>query len=125
MSNTYGGNPEGGDGISNLNPEDIESMTMLKGASAAALYGSQAANGVIVITTKKGRAGRTSINVNSSASMDKNAYLPTIPKPLRRNISRRRRQLGPSITSAPDNLKQFFQTGNNLTNAVACPADRK
>ncbi len=47
------GNRDGGDGISNLNPDDIESMSILKGASAAALYGSQAANGVILITTKK------------------------------------------------------------------------
>lgn len=51
------GNRDGGDGISNLNPDDIESMSILKGASAAALYGSQAANGVILITTKKGKAG--------------------------------------------------------------------
>lgn len=48
-----GVNRDAGDGISNLNPDDIESMNILKGASAAALYGSQAANGVILITTKK------------------------------------------------------------------------
>lgn len=48
------GNRDGGDGISNLNPEDVESISILKGAPAAALYGSQAANGVILITTKKG-----------------------------------------------------------------------
>src|SRR5690606_3681559 len=45
----------GGDGISNLNPNDIESINILKGPSAASLYGSQAANGVILITTKKGK----------------------------------------------------------------------
>lgn len=50
------GNRDGGDGISNLNAEDIESVSILKGAPAAALYGSQAANGVILITTKKGSA---------------------------------------------------------------------
>lgn len=48
------GNRDGGDGISNLNPEDIESISILKGAPAAALYGSQAANGVILITTRRG-----------------------------------------------------------------------
>jgi TonB-dependent SusC/RagA subfamily outer membrane receptor len=42
-----------------VNPEDIETITVLKGASAAALYGSRAANGVIMITTKKGKAGKT------------------------------------------------------------------
>ena len=46
------GNRDGGDGISNLNPEDVESISILKGAPAAALYGSQAANGVILITRK-------------------------------------------------------------------------
>ena len=50
------GNRDGGDGISNLNPEDVESISILKGAPAAALYGSQAANGVILITTKKGNS---------------------------------------------------------------------
>lgn len=47
------GNRDGGDGISNLNPEDVESISILKGAPAAALYGSMAANGVILITTKR------------------------------------------------------------------------
>lgn len=42
-----------GNGLSDINPEDIESMSVLKGASAAALYGSRAGNGVILITTKK------------------------------------------------------------------------
>ena len=49
------------DGASNINPDDIESMTILRGASAAALYGSQAGNGVIVITTKKGVKDRISV----------------------------------------------------------------
>ena len=119
MSSTYGGNPEGGDGISNLNPEDIESMTILKGASAAALYGSQAANGVIVITTKKGHAGRTIINVNSSASLDKNAYTPDFQSHYGQTSAGAVDSWGPKISSSPDNLKQFFQTGNNLTNAVS------
>lgn len=44
-----------GNGLSDINPEDIESMSVLKGASAAALYGSRAGNGVILITTKKGK----------------------------------------------------------------------
>lgn len=52
------GNRDGGDGISNLNAEDIESVSILKGAPAAALYGSQAANGVILVTTKKGSAAK-------------------------------------------------------------------
>lgn len=49
---------DGGDGISSINSEDIESMSVLKGGTAAALYGSRAANGAIVITTKKGAVGK-------------------------------------------------------------------
>jgi TonB-dependent starch-binding outer membrane protein SusC len=48
--------------IADLNPQDIENVEVLKGASAAALYGSKAAAGVIIITTKKGKAGRTKVN---------------------------------------------------------------
>jgi TonB-linked SusC/RagA family outer membrane protein len=52
--------------IADLNPEDIESMSVLTGAAAAALYGSDAANGAIVITTKKGQKGKTSLSVSSN-----------------------------------------------------------
>jgi TonB-linked SusC/RagA family outer membrane protein len=118
MSNTYGGNPEGGDGISNLNPDDVESMTILKGASAAALYGSQAANGVIIINTKKGRVGRTIVNFSSSASIDKNAYKPQFQNDYGQTSTGAVDSWGSKITSAPDNLKQFFQTGTNYTNSL-------
>ena len=70
------GNRDGGDGISNLNPDDIESMSILKGASAAALYGSQAANGVILITTKKGKAGIQKITFSSNLTVDHAICLP-------------------------------------------------
>ena len=56
--------------LNDLNPNDIESIQVLKGASAASLWGSRAANGVIVITTKKGQAGNFSISLNSSVSFD-------------------------------------------------------
>lgn len=64
------GGVDGGDGISSLNSDDIESMTVLKGGTAAALYGSRAANGAIVITTKKGKKGRTSVELTSSYTLD-------------------------------------------------------
>ncbi len=57
-------------GIGNINPNDIESITVLKDASAAAIYGSQAANGVIVVTTKRGNAGDTSVSYSGSVSMN-------------------------------------------------------
>ncbi|TRX71755.1 TonB-dependent receptor [Carboxylicivirga sp. M1479] len=55
--------------LSDLNPNDIESLTVLKDAAAASLYGSRAANGVIMVTTKKGKAGKTSISFNGQVGV--------------------------------------------------------
>jgi len=67
------------DYIATLNPEDVESQTVLKGASAAALYGSEATNGVILITTKKGgKAGKPAINLSQTATWEKLAYFPAL-----------------------------------------------
>lgn len=52
-------------GLNNINPDDIESFTVLKDAAAASLYGSRAANGVILVTTKKGKKGRTEVSLNA------------------------------------------------------------
>lgn len=60
-----------GSAIADINFNDIESFDILKDASAAAIYGSRAANGVVLITTKKGRAGKTSFNINSQYGMNK------------------------------------------------------
>ena len=59
------GTPGGGESISDFNPEDIESINILTGPSAAALYGAAAANGVVIINTKKGKEGKVSVNFNS------------------------------------------------------------
>lgn len=72
------GNRDAGDGISNLNPEDVESISILKGAPAAALYGTQAANGVILITTKKGSVGKQEVSFTSSVVFDKAMMLPKL-----------------------------------------------
>lgn len=58
-----------GNAISWLNPNDIESITVLKDASATAIYGSKAANGVIVITTKKATAGKLHVNYSGDFSI--------------------------------------------------------
>ena len=64
--------------ISDLNPDDIESLTILKGPEAAALYGIDAANGAIVITTKKGKAGEGSMNYSFNHGIEKVGRLPEI-----------------------------------------------
>jgi TonB-linked SusC/RagA family outer membrane protein len=60
-----------GDGISNINPDDIETMTVLKGSTASALYGARAANGVIQITTKGGSRNKTTIEYNTNLQFDR------------------------------------------------------
>lgn len=62
--------------IADINPEDIESMSVLTGAAAAALYGSDAANGAIIITTKKGKEGRMNITVNSNVEFNSPLVMP-------------------------------------------------
>ncbi len=62
--------------IADINPEDIESVSALSGAAASALYGNNAANGVILITTKKGVAGQTSLNVSSGMDVLSPFVLP-------------------------------------------------
>ena len=64
------------DPIADINPEDIESMSVLNGAAAAALYGSDAANGAIVVTTKRGKAGYTSVTVSSNTEVMSPFVLP-------------------------------------------------
>jgi iron complex outermembrane receptor protein len=67
----------GSNGLVDLNAEDIESISVLKGASAAALYGSEANNGVIIITTKSGKGTKgVRVDVNANYTQDKVAYLP-------------------------------------------------
>lgn len=62
--------------LSLLNPNDIESVTVLKGGQAATLYGSQGVNGALVITTKRGAAGKGRVTFSSSANFDKLSWLP-------------------------------------------------
>ncbi|HPS05256.1 MAG TPA: SusC/RagA family TonB-linked outer membrane protein, partial [Tenuifilaceae bacterium] len=84
---SYGATGSGGYDLGNLasdiNSDDIESMTILKGASATALYGSRAANGVVMVTTKKGTAsaGKTvGVSVNSSVTFEQAKYYPEYQK---------------------------------------------
>ncbi len=75
-----GGGIDWGNTASDIDPNNIESLTILKGSSASALYGSRATNGVIVITTKKGNKNKRGIGVdfNSSVMFDKAAYFPKL-----------------------------------------------
>ena len=68
-----------GDGIGNINPQDIESVNVLKGPNATALYGSRGSNGVILITTKSGKGGKgVAVEVNSNVTIDKLNLFPKL-----------------------------------------------
>ncbi|RAJ87711.1 TonB-linked SusC/RagA family outer membrane protein [Chitinophaga dinghuensis] len=129
-NNTIGaGGRDGGDGISNINPDDIESISILKGASAAALYGSQAANGVILITTRKGKAGRSKMDFSSDFTIETPSLLPDLQyrygqtdPPGRDNVG----SLQPGSPGSwgdpihtPDIVKHFYNTGYTWTNGIS------
>ena len=67
-----------GNGANDINPNDIESITVLKGTAASSLYGSAARNGAIMITTKRGKSGKISIDFAGSANFSKVGKLPTL-----------------------------------------------
>ena len=75
---TTGATTEGSDPLSMINPDDIESMNVLKGANAAALYGSRAANGVVMITTKKGKEGKMEVTFTSNTTFDTPLVTPRL-----------------------------------------------
>lgn len=116
---------DGGDGISNINPDDIESISVLKGASASALYGSAAANGVVLITTKKGKAGKTIVDFNAAESFQKATYLPKFQSEYAQGDSTDKvnptstTAWGPKQSADYYDVSKFFQTGNLLINSLA------
>jgi len=99
-----GGNRDGGDALSLINPDDIESLTVLKGASASALYGSAGLNGVIIITTKRGRSGSFKANVSSNITVDDAAYFLDFNDRAQSNIDE---FLGTGVT----NINSFSLSG--------------
>lgn len=116
----FAGAGQTGDALSNINPADIESISALSGPSAAALYGANAAGGVIIITTKRGRAGRVDVTYNGSFQFSSPLVLP-----------RFQNQYGPSDPGSyyswgqklaePSGYRpaDFFQTGTNFANTVS------
>lgn len=126
------------DGASNVNPDDIENVTVLRGASAAALYGSQAANGVILITTKRGKAGKVAVDINSGVSVDRPFALPFVQNQYGQGIGGQlnvgkgeswgakldgqtyTNYLGNQSTYSPqpNNLSDFFRTAVSLNNSI-------
>lgn len=115
---SYGGNDQG-DGLSSINPEDIESMTILRGANASILYGSQGANGVVVITTKKGRSGKVDINLSSSTVFDQVTSLPDFQYDYGADGGSDYNWSMTKGNYKKGYIEDFFRTGVNATNSVS------
>lgn len=136
---------DSGDGISSINPSDIESVNVLKGASAAALYGSRASNGVIIITTKKGSTGQgLGVTYSSSFSVDAPNIMLDLQDEYGQGSGGQYNKntlynFGPrmqgqmvehwsnnpdyaekeyAFVPQPNNVKDFFNTGMNWSNSV-------
>ncbi len=142
-------NVDYGNAAGEINPDDIETITVLKGPTAAALYGSRAGNGVVLITTKKGKPNQgIGVSVNSTASMEKVMLLPDYQNSYGQgtggayNIGDGGRSWGPKLDGRdmkvpvntenppvngeiikwvpnPDNVKDFYETGHTLSNNIA------
>lgn len=109
----------GTEGIADFNPEDIESLSVLSGPSAAALYGSSAANGVILITTKKGKEGKLSVQFSSSTEFTK-AYMTPEFQGTYGNKKEMYESWGSKLKtpSSYDPKNDFFNTGSILINSL-------
>lgn len=115
----YSGAAQTGDFVSNINPEDIESVTVLSGPSAAALYGSAAANGVIVINTKKGAKNKTEVTASNSTMFQDPLLLPKFQNTYGLSDPDGYYSWGDKLTTPSSyRPKDFFQTGTNVTNGV-------
>jgi len=153
---TYGegGGMTSSDGISNINPDDIESVTVLKGPSATALYGTRASNGAIVITTKKGKTSQgigVEYNLNYSVETPviltkfqnvygqgtggtyvKNSEFDWGPKMTGQQVEHWTPDINSpkygttyAFTAHPNNYKDFFQLGTNMTNSLAITSGKQ
>ncbi|BDD01752.1 SusC/RagA family TonB-linked outer membrane protein (plasmid) [Persicobacter psychrovividus] len=144
----WDGGVDYGDGIGDLNADDIESLSVLKGPAAAALYGSRAGGGVIVITTKGGKkSDKISVEYNGNFTFEKPLIMPSFQNqygvgrdgevPSVDNVRKEAyaqsswgaKTMGQSYTdwtgetstytAQPNNVSDFFQTGSTMTNSIA------
>ena len=118
-TNFYSGHGQSGDGASMINSEDIESMSVLSGAAASALYGSEAQNGVIMIRTKKGKEGRTSLTYTNNTSFMSSLVTPDFQNTYGANTGEFSSWGGKLATKSNYNPLDFYQTGYNVGNSIS------
>ncbi|WP_266363980.1 SusC/RagA family TonB-linked outer membrane protein [Tellurirhabdus rosea] len=122
VGNDFGGF-NGSDGAANINPDDIESISVLKGAAAAALYGSRAANGVIMVSTKRGKVGRVQTSLNSGVAIESPTILPNLQNTYGQGNGgnagdKASGSWGAPTTTYPDNVRDFFRNGVSTNNSI-------
>lgn len=128
MPSLSGEQPEGvfagagqtGDGLAAVNPDDIESISVLSGPSAAALYGSSAANGVVIITTKKGAKDRVSLSYTNTTDFSRAYIMPSFQNTYGQTESGSYQSWGEKL-AVPSGYspRNFFQTGINESNSIS------
>ncbi|NJM16974.1 MAG: TonB-dependent receptor plug domain-containing protein [Bacteroidales bacterium] len=150
-STSINGGTDFGNKLNDINPDDIESINVLKGARGTTLYGSRAANGVIIITTKRGQeAARPAITFNSTTTFQQPLKLIAYQNEFGQGINGvsnpyentswgpafdgKEHIWGNQVDSAyrikpyvaqPDNVKEFFETGRELNNALSVSGGNK
>ncbi|WP_390256055.1 SusC/RagA family TonB-linked outer membrane protein [Hallella multisaccharivorax] len=134
INNTSSGSVDGGvysaqpgsEGIADINPDDIESISVLSGPAAAALYGSAAAQGVIMITTKKGAEGKVKVTVSNSSQFSNPFVMPEFQNEYV-NAPGSILSWGNKEKSAFGDYhpKDFFNTGTNIQNNVSLTTGSK
>lgn len=133
-----------GNNSNDINPNDIETIDILKGAGATSLYGSRAANGVIIITTKKGKSGTINVDFTSSATLSSVLFLPKLQNKFGQGWSgsfdsKENGSWGPRFTgenrlwgnvvdnsqlvkpfsAQPNNIRDFYDIGSEINNNIA------
>lgn len=144
LSMGYNFTTEGSDALSSINPDDIENINILKGANAAALYGSAASNGVLMITTKKGQDGKLTVGVTSNATFENPLLLPQLQNIYGADVNtfagtvageswgKKMSEMTAEemavkhLTNSPqDFIGDFFKTGTTFNNSVSISGGSK
>jgi len=116
----YAGAGQTGDGLSSINPDDIESISVLSGPSAAALYGSAAANGVVIITTKKGKEDTFELNYANSTSFSTAYIMPSFQNTYGQSEAGSYQSWGDKLaTPSSWSPRNYFRTGLNESNSLS------
>jgi len=116
FGDTAGGNRDGGDVVSLINPEDYEGMTVLKGAAASVLYGSQGANGVVLLSTKKAKQGKSQLKASSVTTFESAAFLPKFQSDYVA-VAGGDESWG-AKQKVRDHVKDFFETGSTQISSL-------